>query len=62
MMFHLWLADVPPNTNYGEYVAAAYEAEHALADQDTTDAYVKACLKAEDAAWQTMTEYKEPRA
>lgn len=59
-MFYLWLADAEPNSNYGEWVAAAYEHDQAAweADprgQETTE-YAASAERAMDAAWDRMVD------
>lgn len=54
-MFYLHLHDVPPNTNYGEFVAAEYEAEAALHEAgEFHDAYANAADEAAQHAWNRM--------
>lgn len=57
-MFYLWLADAEPNSNYGEFVAAAYEAEAAKYDEpDQFDTgYLETAYKAELRAWDRMVD------
>ncbi len=53
-MFYLHLHDAEPNSNYGEFVAAAYESEAALWEGEYADAYAQAAVNAEQSAWDKM--------
>ena len=57
LMFYLHLHDAEPNSNYGEFVAAAYESEYQRTGEGRGGTWShKTAEKAENRAWNRMVD------